>query len=285
MNIATHVSRARACASPVAAGLTLTAAVAVLAWPSAEARAADLPNKDVAAALRSLVEAERSVYAKLIEQRAKAHGCKVAKDLAALKADEAQIPNVADFQTIVATAVRALDGGRHATSLDADALAGRSGGASPQAAADLLHAYADTSRTSYTVWVIARASKSRCGKPSEEWMEENGLPLPAQFTRATADAVRKAGRFTYTLQSEWPINKQNAPRTDFERSAVKAVQAKKPVYGEEQLAGRRYASAAYADVAVNGACVSCHNDHTSSPRKDFKLHDVMGSMIVRLPVN
>ncbi len=261
----------------IAAAIALTSSTAL-------ANAADISNRYVAEAMKSLQDAEKSVYTKLIEQRSKTHGCKVARDMAALKADEATIPSVADFQNIVGIAVKALDGGKYAGGLDTAALAAKPGSMKLEDAADLLHAYASTSRTNYTASVVARAKKSGCAKATEEWVEENGLPLPAQFTRATAEAARKAGKFTYALQSEWPVNKQNAPKTDFEKAAAKAVMNRKPFYGQETLGGKTYFSAAYADIASNAACTSCHNDHADSPKRDFKLQDVMGDLVIRIPV-
>lgn len=261
----------------------IAASAALMA--STSALAVEISNKDVAEALKSLMESEKSVYSRLIEQRSKAHGCAIAKDMATLKADEKTIPNVADFQKIVAIAVKALDGGKYAAILDPAALAAKPGAMNGEIAADFLHAYAETSRVNYTSSVVARAKKSNCGKTLEEWAEEDGLPLPAQFTRTTAEGVRKAGKFTYTLQSEWAINKQNMPKTDFEKKAAKQTESGKALYGEETLNGKRFFSAAYADRAVSQACTSCHNDHKDSPRKDFKMNDVMGAMIVRIPLS
>jgi hypothetical protein len=164
------------------------------------------------------------------------------------------------------------------------ALASKAGSMPAEQAADILHAYADISRTTYTATVVARAKTSKCGTVSEQWAEEGGLPLPAQYTRAVADGVRKSGKFTYSLQSEWPVNKQNAAKTDFEKKALKAVQSQKPFYQVENLGNVKYFSAGYADVATNQTCVSCHNDHSDSPKRDFKLKDVMGDMIVRIPL-
>jgi hypothetical protein len=31
--------------------------------------------------------------------------------------------------------------------------------------------------------------------------------------------------------------------------------------------------------------VSCHNQHKDSPRKDFKLNDVMGGVVIRIPIS
>ena len=40
----------------------------------------------------------------------------------------------------------------------------------------------------------------------------------------------------------------------------------------------------YADKAITQACVTCHNNHKDSPRKNFKLSDVMGGIVIRIPV-
>lgn len=252
---------------------------------TALASAAEISNKYAAQAMQSLQDAEKSVYLRLIEQRSKTHGCKVAKDMTVFKADEATIPTVADFQGIVGVAVRTLDGGKYAAGIDVAALGAKPGNMKLQDAADLLHAYASTSRANYTSSVVARAKKSSCSKALEEWSHENGLPLPAQFTRATAEAARKVGKFSYALQSEWPVNKENAPKTDFEKAAAKAVMNRKPYYGEETLGGKKYFSAAYADIATNAACTTCHNEHADSPKRDFKLQDVMGDLVLRIPIN
>lgn len=55
-------------------------------------------------------------------------------------------------------------------------------------------------------------------------------------------------------------------------------------YTEETLGGVRYFTAVYPDVAVAPACVSCHNDHPDSPRRDFELGDVMGGVVIRIPL-
>ena len=52
----------------------------------------------------------------------------------------------------------------------------------------------------------------------------------------------------------------------------------------EQQAGIRYFQGIYADRAVSESCVSCHNNHTNSPRRDYKLNDIMGGVIVTIPI-
>ncbi|MGB1141196.1 MAG: c-type heme family protein, partial [Halioglobus sp.] len=55
-------------------------------------------------------------------------------------------------------------------------------------------------------------------------------------------------------------------------------------YTEEELGGTTYFTAVYPDVAVAEACTSCHNDHKDTPRSDFKIGDVMGGVVIRVPM-
>src|SRR5690606_5704931 len=92
--------------------------------------------------------------------------------------------------------------------------------------------------------------------------------------------------FTYSLLSMWPINTQNKPSTEIEKKGLEFVAANKGknFYGEEELGGKKYFTAVYADTGVAEACVKCHNEHKDSPKNDFKLGDVMGGVVVRIPL-
>ena len=166
--------------------------------------------------------------------------------------------------------------------------AGTSGGIEPQVMADALHAVMESDRTVYTRNVVNRLVKEKgVIKASEHWKEEPALPLPAQMFRMGAEMVAdKDAGFTYSLLSMWPINQQNTPRTDAEKKGLEFVAANKGqnFYAEETLGGVKYFTAVYADTAVAPACVSCHNDHKDSPRADFALGDVMGGVVLRIPV-
>jgi hypothetical protein len=161
-------------------------------------------------------------------------------------------------------------------------------GVSYQRMADALHAVMDADRTVYTRLVVDRLqNEAKVIQASEHWKDDKALPLPAQMFRFGAERVteKKAG-FTYSLLSLWPVNKQNAPRTDAEKAGLKAVAEKPgaPYYTEEVLGGKKYFTAVYADVAISPACVSCHNQHRDSPRTDFKLGNVMGGVVLRIPM-
>lgn len=161
-------------------------------------------------------------------------------------------------------------------------------GISPQQMADALHAVMESDRTVYTRLVVNRLqNEDKVIKASEHWKDNKALPLPAQMFRYGAEMVgKKTDAFTYQLLSLWPVNKQNAPRTDVEKTGLKYVADNKGknYYAEETLGGKKYFTAVYADTGVAPACVGCHNAHKDSPRNDFKLGDVMGGVVLRIPV-
>ncbi len=160
----------------------------------------------------------------------------------------------------------------------------------PEKMADALFAVMKGTRTAYTKHVIKNLGKEKkIIKPHEQWEDkENGVMLPAQMFRYARDlAMEQNPGFTYSLQSEWPINKQNAPKTPMEKEGLKYIGANpgKNFYGTEDLGGKKFYTAVYPDVAVSDACIDCHNDHKDSPRDDFAMGEVMGGVVIRIPMN
>lgn len=158
----------------------------------------------------------------------------------------------------------------------------------PQTMADALHTVLETDRTVYTRLIVNRLTlEEKVIKASEHWKDEKALVLPAQMFRAGAEMVQEKGaNFNYALLSLWPVNKQNSPKTEAEKIGLQYVidNSGKNYYAEETLGGKKYFTAVYADVAVANACITCHNSHKDSPRTDFKMGDVMGGVIVRIPL-
>lgn len=165
----------------------------------------------------------------------------------------------------------------------------KSAGVDPQVMADSLFAVMASDRENYTKLIIKRlAAGGKFIKADEHWEDlDNGAPLPAQMFRFGAEAVaERTDAFTYSLQSLWPINTQNAPRTDVEKTGLQFIvdNPGKNFYGEEELGGIKYYTAIYPDVAVATPCVDCHNEHKDSPRTDFKIGDTMGGVVIRIPI-
>jgi len=151
--------------------------------------------------------------------------------------------------------------------------------------AEYVHAVIQADRDIYTRHVVERMQSKGIVVASENWKEKNTLPLPAQFLMESGRLVAKKGiGIRYRLISLWPINELNRPTTEFEQSGLVKVieQPNLPYVGFLEDGGKRYFQAVYADLAVTQACIGCHNAHHSSPKRDFKLNDVMGGIVITI---
>jgi hypothetical protein len=145
----------------------------------------------------------------------------------------------------------------------------------------------------YTKKIVNRlAAKDKVITASEHFEDDQALALPAQMFRFGAEMVAERAEenpdvnFSYSLQSLWPVNSQNAPRTDAEKAGLQYVVDNKGenYYTVETLGDTKYFTAVYPDVAVAPVCVSCHNEHKDSPKRDFEMGDVMGGVVIRIPM-
>lgn len=117
--------------------------------------------------------------------------------------------------------------------------------------------------------------------------EPNRLPAHATLTRRAAQAIQQQGaEFSYTLRSLAPMQERNGPQTPAEKDGLERLTRRpsEPVYVDEELGGRSYFTAIYADAATRDSCVTCHNRSPHSPRQDYKAGDVLGALIIRLPL-
>ncbi len=170
-----------------------------------------------------------------------------------------------------------------------DAAAAPPAGIPPELVADYIHAVIEADRAVYADRVVQRLqNKEGVIKASEHFEADKALPLPAQMLRMGSQLVSEKGvGLRYALISPWAINKANLPKTDFEKQGISSVisDRTKPFRTIQEFNGKRYFMAVYADVAVSPACVGCHNDHAESPRKDFKVGDVIGGVVITLPLS
>ena len=158
---------------------------------------------------------------------------------------------------------------------------------SPATVADYVHAVIEADRTFYTIHIVERLQAKGVVTATENWRVTNTLPLPAQFLRESAELAASTGsRIGYQLISLWPINKQNGPADEFERAGLQDVQVNQGrAYSRIVTSGgARYFRAIYADRAVSQACIGCHNAHPNSPKRDFKQNDVMGGIVISIPL-
>jgi len=158
---------------------------------------------------------------------------------------------------------------------------------SPEKVADYVHAVLEADRTIYTTFIVNRMQEKGIVKAVEHWEQDNALPLPAQFLQHSGRLVAESGRgIRYRLIGLSPIYQRNAPATDFERKALETLhsQPNRPVTGMVSSGKKQYFQAIYADHAVSAACDTCHNSHPLSPKRDFKLNEVMGGIAITIPL-
>ncbi|MGQ0792710.1 MAG: c-type heme family protein [Deltaproteobacteria bacterium] len=132
-------------------------------------------------------------------------------------------------------------------------------------------------RALWTKEIVGEGQKAGF-KFNEDWREagvEAG-PLPALFLRATAASLEKNPvRLSLFLGSDFPINQSNA----FTGSQLKPFEGIRKdgtpqfFYSEDT----RLYTGMFSDLAQVEPCVTCHNEHKDSPKKDWKIGDVMGA--------
>ncbi len=144
-------------------------------------------------------------------------------------------------------------------------------------------------RKQYTKNIIVKLKKDGITNvhPNRNYTTlDGGIPLPATFVQEVSSKINKQGVYSYDLLSKWNINKEKNLRTDFEKDAFDFLyQEEGKVFSRfmehEGLFTLRYAT---ADVANAAGCVNCHNAHEDSPKKDFELGEVMGILVVNIPI-
>ena len=162
-----------------------------------------------------------------------------------------------------------------------------SSGIPPEKAAAYIYAVIKADRTLYTTEIVNRLQAKGVTAASEHWESENTLMLPAQFLQHSGKLAAENGSgVRYRLIGLWPIYKRNAPASDLERNALESLRKNPdlPVTGIVSIGQKQYFQAIYPDLAVSKVCIDCHNGHLLSPKRDFKLKDVMGGIAITIPL-
>ena len=91
----------------------------------------------------------------------------------------------------------------------------------------------------------------------------------------------------FRLISLWPIHRRNGPATEFERKGLERLQDEPdtPQRGIVTSGKKKFFQSIYADKGITQACISCHNSHPLSPKRDFKVGDLMGGVVITIPLD
>jgi Protein of unknown function (DUF3365) len=167
------------------------------------------------------------------------------------------------------------------------AQAGETAGIPPEMVAEYIHAVVQADRTIYSTHVVERLQDLKIPVAVEEWKSRGTLPLPVQMLQMAGQEIQGLGLgLRIRLASLGPIYKKNGPADQFERAGLEAVSKnpQKPYAGIIPEGDKHFYKAIFADRAVSITCVACHNSHALSAKRDYKLYDVMGGIIISFPV-
>lgn len=159
---------------------------------------------------------------------------------------------------------------------------------SPEVVADYIHAVIESHRAFYTAHVVSPLEEVGAARAGSEWHNDKKIiPLPVQVLNETSQmfSTQSTG-LRYQLISLWPINRKNSPRDQIDKRSLETLSAKpeRPVTRIIKIDGQSYFHAIYADIALSPSCVTCHNSHPDSPKKDYQAGDVMGGLVIEFPL-
>ena len=109
-----------------------------------------------------------------------------------------------------------------------------------------------------------------------------GIPIPATLSielGALFDNAHTDGRIAYEFISDYPFAKRKSrPLDSFEGTALTAFRnnPELPSFSAVEDGIGRSVYRLATPVIMRQACVTCHNSHPDSPKKDWKVGDVRG---------
>jgi len=154
----------------------------------------------------------------------------------------------------------------------------KAGGIPIEKALAMLNAQNEAVRKLYAQEIVGEGKKQGL-EFNERWKRDDvhAGPLPALFLRETAFYLEgDPTRLSLFLGSDRPINRANA----FTGTQVELFDHIRETRDRESFYSRDtdLYIAMFPDVATTEACVDCHNAHPDSPKKNWRLGDVMGAV-------
>jgi len=135
-------------------------------------------------------------------------------------------------------------------------------------------------RALYTSEVVEIARRQGIEVTQDYHGKQRAIPLPATLIIELGQRLARSGvSLRVRLYSDYPFpwRKDGGPHDAFEREALTALRRNptEPFFRFEDYKGQRVLRYAVADRMLQG-CVSCHNSHPDSPKRDWKVGDVRG---------
>ncbi len=154
--------------------------------------------------------------------------------------------------------------------------------------AQSLHTQIMADREYYASVIVPRVIELG-GSLGADYRQAHGrFPLPATFVREVSERTGLAQEgYTANLISPWAINKDKGLSDQFQRDAFSYLRDHPAgkFFRTDTIAGKTVMRLLMADRASAQSCVGCHNTHPQSPKRDFKLGDVMGGLEIVIPMD
>jgi len=142
-------------------------------------------------------------------------------------------------------------------------------------------------REYYATKVIPKLTRLTAKSKADSRKGPSAAPLSAIALREIADmAAHAPSSYPVRLVSPWPINKRHAIQDSFQEEGFRSFTPKTDGLFSRQdtVAGVTVMRFLAPDRAVAQSCVDCHNQHPESPRRNFRLNDIMGAMEITIPI-
>lgn len=141
----------------------------------------------------------------------------------------------------------------------------------------LLDAESASIRALYTREIVGEGGKQGLAF-REDWRQEGVAagPLPALLLRETSNRLQmRVPGLGLFLGSDFPLVKENLFTGEQAAHYQEVKQTLRPKFYFDAAQGRT--TAMFPDRASARACVTCHNEHPHSPKKDWVLDEPMGA--------
>ncbi len=146
-------------------------------------------------------------------------------------------------------------------------------------------------RTLYSNNAVSRLKQLPDVKVTPDYAHIPGaVPLPATFLIELSQSISKQNPgMSVRVYSDYPFRwrkQEGGPKDDFERSALEYLRQhpQETFVRFEKFYGRPSVRYAEADI-MKPSCVTCHNTHPDSPKRDWKVGDVRGILEITRPLD
>jgi len=136
---------------------------------------------------------------------------------------------------------------------------------------------------------VKKLSKGNIKINFDHESDKNTIPLPATMIHDMGALVsQQKGGIKLKLYSDFPFpNRANRVLDDFSSKAMETFRNGRiddAVVSVEEFEGAQSVRVAVVDLLVAPGCVNCHNTRADTPKNDWRLGDVRGSLEVIVPI-